>query len=435
MGVGVGIVGTLLHLTETQSFAGFLQIAAAMAAGGYVGYNIAGKVGPTELPQLVAAFHSFVGLAACFVSISGHIEHSPQFYSGVAGSLQTIEMTMIYLGSLIGGVTFTGSIVAFLKLQGSLRSKALELPYKNEINIATGLTALTLGALYMRAGTSADAIIYLVGGTALSFGAGWHLVDSVGGADMPVCVTVLNSYSGWALVCEGFMMNNNLLLMVGTLIGTSGAILTHIMCVAMNRSIANVIFGGYVSKGPAKTYEGEAQITNVEKVVEELVHAENILIVPGYGMAVSSAQYAVAELVRTLRDQGKTVKFAIHPVAGRMPGQLNVLLAEAQVPYDIVHEMEEVEDDMKNFDIALVIGANDTVNPAALDDPNSAIAGMPVIKVWECKQSVMMKRSLAAGYAGVDNPLFFKTNNYMLLGDGKVRCEELRDQVKKHYTQ
>jgi NAD(P) transhydrogenase len=433
VGVGIGVLATILHLSSGMPFSALLQMFGAMGAGGAVGYYIAERVGPTELPQLVAAFHSFVGLAACLVSISGHMQHAPAFLSMDADSMAMIERIMIYFGAIIGGITFTGSIVAFLKLQGSLRSGALALPGKDYINAAWALATLGLFVGYVTNGNAITTLNYLTVATGLSFLAGWHLVDSVGGADMPVCVTVLNSYSGWALVCEGFMMNNNLLLIVGSLIGTSGAILTHIMCVAMNRSIWNVIFGGYTSKGPAMVVTGTHKEAGVEDVVEMLCTAQNVIIVPGYGLAAAQAQYPVSEMTRILRENGVNVRFAIHPVAGRMPGQLNVLLAEAQVPYDIVFEMEEINHDMPQADVALVVGANDTVNPAALIDPNSAIAGMPVIHVWEAKQSVVMKRSLAAGYAGVDNPLFFKENNWMLLGDAKRRCEEMRDGVRKHF--
>jgi NAD(P) transhydrogenase len=433
VGVSLGVLATLLHLSSGMPFSAMLQMFSAMAIGGGVGYYVAERVGPTELPQLVAAFHSFVGLAACLVSISAHMQHAPAMLAIDADSMAMIERIMIFLGAIIGGVTFTGSIVAFLKLQGSMRSGALALPGKDYINAAWGLTTLGLFAGYLTNSNALTTLNYLTIATGLSFLAGWHLVDSVGGADMPVCVTVLNSYSGWALVCEGFMMNNNLLLIVGSLIGTSGAILTQIMCVAMNRSIWNVIFGGYTSKGPAQIVTGTHKEAGVEEVVEMLCTAQNVIIVPGYGLAAAQAQYPVSEMTKLLRDNGINVRFAIHPVAGRMPGQLNVLLAEAQVPYDIVFEMEEINHDMSKCDLALVVGANDTVNPAALTDPNSAIAGMPVIHVWEAKQTVVMKRSLAAGYAGVDNPLFFKENNWMLLGDARKRCEQMRDGVRQHF--
>jgi NAD/NADP transhydrogenase beta subunit len=275
----------------------------------------------------------------------------------------------------------------------------------------------------------------LLAATAVSFFAGWHLTDSVGGADMPVCITVLNSYSGWALVCEGFMMQNNLLLIVGSLVGTSGAILTYVMCVAMNRSIANVLFGGYgaLAKGPKKEVTGVHKESTTGEICAMLCEAQSVIIVPGYGLAVAQGQYPLAEMVKTLQANGVKVRFGIHPVAGRMPGQLNVLLAEAGIPYDIVLEMDEINEDFPETDVAMVLGANDVVNPDAIDDPDSALAGMPVLHVWEAKQCVMMKRSMAAGYAGVDNPLMFKDNNYMYLGDAKKNCEALRDAVKAHF--
>eukprot|EP00669_Euglena_mutabilis_P000198 TRINITY_DN1026_c0_g1_i1.p1 TRINITY_DN1026_c0_g1~~TRINITY_DN1026_c0_g1_i1.p1 ORF type:complete len:1084 (+),score=253.67 TRINITY_DN1026_c0_g1_i1:37-3288(+) len=433
IGAFVGILGTIAMLSNGLPMAVFAQMAGCAAIGGSVGFYIANNIAPTQLPQLVAAFHSFVGLAAVMVSIAAHILEAAHFATNPIGSVQ---MVAIYWGNIIGGVTFTGSIVAFLKLAEMKSSTALSLPGKDYINMATLASALGLFGWYVSPGMTMEAgLTPLLAATALSFAAGWHLTDSVGGADMPVCITVLNSYSGWALVCEGFMMQNNLLLIVGSLVGTSGAILTYVMCIAMNRSITNVLFGGYgaLAKGPKKEVTGTHRETVTAEVCAMLVEAQSVIIVPGYGLAVAQGQYPLAEMVKLLRDNGVNVRFGIHPVAGRMPGQLNVLLAEAGIPYDIVLEMDEINEDFKDTDVAMVLGANDVVNPDAIDDPDSALAGMPVLHVWEAKQSVMMKRSMAAGYAGVDNPLMFKSNNYMYLGDAKKNCEALRDGVKAFY--
>jgi NAD(P) transhydrogenase len=432
VGAFTGILGTVAMLSTTVPVEVFAQMAACSALGGAVGFQIANNIEPTQLPQLVAAFHSFVGLAAVFVSLSGHMIEAAHFATNPLGGVQQFA---IFWGSVIGGVTFTGSIVAFLKLAEMKSSKALSLPGKDLINIATLVATLGLYGCYISPGMTPDnALMPLLAATGLSFAAGWHLTDSVGGADMPVCITVLNSYSGWALVCEGFMMQNSMLLIVGSLIGASGAILTYIMCVAMNRSIANVLFGGYATaKGPARVHTGVHKEATLGEVVGMLTEASEVIIVPGYGLAVAQGQYPLAEMVKTLNENGVRVRFGIHPVAGRMPGQLNVLLAEAGISYDIVLEMDEINDDFKECDVSLVLGANDVVNPDAIDDPDSALAGMPVLHVWEAKQSVMMKRSMASGYAGVDNPLFFKENNWMFLGDAKKNCEALRDAVNAHY--
>lgn len=433
LGVFFGVLGTLAMLSANLPLPLLMQMAGCMTLGGSVGYFIADRAGPTELPQLVAAFHSFVGLAAVLVSLSSHLIEASHFATHPLGGIQQFA---IYWGSVIGGVTFTGSIVAFLKLAEMKSSKALALPGKDIINLATLAGFLGFFGMYISPGmTPESAMTPLLAATGLSFAAGWHLTDSVGGADMPVCITVLNSYSGWALVCEGFMLQNSLLVTVGSLIGTSGAILTYIMCVAMNRSLANVLFGGFgAPKGEARAVTGTHAATNISETVTMLCEASSVVIVPGYGLAVAQGQYPLAEMVKLLVANGIVVRFGIHPVAGRMPGQLNVLLAEAGVDYDLVLEMDEINDDLKNTDVTLVIGANDVVNPSALDDPNSALAGMPVLKVWDAKNSIVMKRSMAAGYAGAENPLFFKENNWMLFGDAKKSCEELRDGVKTFFA-
>jgi NAD(P) transhydrogenase len=429
LGVGTGIVATLgvLHVPAPV----FMQIAAVTAAGGAIGTVISRKMAITDLPQLVAAFHSFVGLAAVLTSVASYMTDYTLIAAG--GATAVIQKTSIYLGALIGGVTFTGSLVAFGKLQGILNSRPLELPNRNMLNVAMAGANVLAMATYMGTSGYATGMTCLAATTLLSFLQGWHLTASIGGADMPVVITVLNSYSGWALCAEGFMLNNDLLTIVGALVGSSGAILSYIMCKAMNRSIVSVIFGGYgtmsTGSGQALKVTGTHTETSNEEVADLLVNSKSVIITPGYGMCVAKAQYAIAELTKMLSEHGVKVRFGIHPVAGRMPGQLNVLLAEAGVPYDVVFEMEEINHDFPETDLAIVIGANDTVNSAALEDPNSLIAGMPVLEVWKAKQVVVMKRSMATGYADVPNPLFYKPNTLMLFGDAKKSCDALKNQV------
>jgi len=432
IGVSSGIAATLGILQPNPEV--LAQMIGTAVAGAGIGTTIAKKIEITDLPQLVAAFHSLVGMAAVLTCVATYIDHFPGFATDPAATM--IKATT-FLGTYIGGVTFTGSLIAYGKLNGNLSSNPLMLPGRHALN--AGLMTANVGAMgYFLMDPSFNTGIAMLGTTATLSGVmGVTLTMAIGGADMPVVITVLNSYSGWALCAEGFMLNNNLMTVVGSLIGASGAILSYIMCVAMNRSLPNVILGGFGTgdTGTGKPMEitGTATVWDVNQTVEAIADAKNIIIVPGYGLAVAKGQYPVAEMVSLLRKKGKNVRFGIHPVAGRMPGQLNVLLAEAGVPYDVVLEMDEINDDFPDTDLALVIGANDTVNSAAEDDPNSIIAGMPVLRVWKSAQSVVMKRSLGVGYAAVDNPIFFNENNAMLLGDAKKSCDGLLNGLKAHY--
>ncbi|KAL3806565.1 hypothetical protein ACHAXA_008694, partial [Cyclostephanos tholiformis] len=425
-GVALGVASTLGHLHP--DFATTAKIAGLMGVGGIAGKYIGDRVEPTSLPQTVAAFHSLVGVAASAAAI-GDYANAP-----IASELDKVHLASIYLASIIGSVTCTGSLVAFGKLDGRLGSAPMNHPARDQINMGLGAATLGAGAVVMGGPELGTGLCALGGALGTSGLLGWHMTASIGGADMPVVITVLNSYSGWALCAEGFMLDMPILTTVGALIGCSGAALTKIMCDAMNRDILSVILGGYGTKasggGEAMKFEGEATTTTVDETCRLLMESESVIIVPGYGLAVAKGQYPLKDMVDTLRKAGKKVRFAIHPVAGRMPGQLNVLLAEAGVPYDIVEELEEINDDFDETDVALVIGANDTVNSAAEDDPNSEIAGMPVLRVWRAKQVIVMKRSLAAGYAGVENPVFLKDNTDMLLGDAKDTCEKLAAGVK-----
>jgi len=432
IGVTAGIASTIGLLSPSPEV--LAQMAGTAGIGGLLGTTIAKKIEITDLPQLVAAFHSLVGMAACLTCFATYLDHYPTFATDPAA---TMIKSALFLGTYIGGVTFTGSLIAYGKLNGNLNSNPLMLPGRHALN--AGLLAANVGAMgYFLVDPSLSVGLAMLGTTATLSGVmGVTLTMAIGGADMPVVITVLNSYSGWALCAEGFMLNNNVMTVVGSLIGASGAILSYIMCVAMNRSLPNVILGGFGtgSTGTGKPMEitGTATVWDVDQTVQAIADSKNIIIVPGYGLAVAKGQYPVAEMVALLRKKGKNVRFGIHPVAGRMPGQLNVLLAEAGVPYDVVLEMDELNDDFPDTDLSLVIGANDTVNSAAEDDPNSIIAGMPVLRVWKSAQSVVMKRSLGVGYAAVDNPIFFNENNAMLLGDAKKSCDGLLAGLKAHY--
>ena len=395
----------------------FALIAAAMAVGAAIGLWRARVVEMTQMPELVAMLHSFVGLAAVLVGYSSFLE------SRDAGTDDKLHLVEVFLGVFIGAVTFTGSIVAFLKLSARIKSSPLMLPARHWLNLAALLVSAALLAWFVQS----HSVLPLILMTVVSLAFGWHLVASIGGGDMPVVVSMLNSYSGWAAAAAGFMLGNDLLIVTGALVGSSGAILSYIMCKAMNRSFFSVIAGGFgqeVSVGADKDY-GEHRETTATEVAELLADASSVVITPGYGMAVAQAQYPVAELTSRLRKKGVNVRFGIHPVAGRLPGHMNVLLAEAKVPYDIVLEMDEINGDLAGTDVVLVIGANDTVNPSAEEDPTSPIAGMPVLEVWKARNVVVFKRSMATGYAGVQNPLFFKDNSQMLFGDAKERVEDI----------
>lgn len=391
-----------------------------MAIGGAIGIFYAKKVEMTEMPELVAILHSFVGLAAVLVGYNSYLD-APE---AATHAEHVIHLVEVFLGVFIGAVTFTGSIVAFGKLRGVISSSPLNLPHKHKMNLAAVVISTLLMIYFVKADGSMFALIVM---TLIAFAFGYHLVASIGGADMPVVVSMLNSYSGWAAAAAGFMLANDLLIVTGALVGSSGAILSYIMCKAMNRSFISVIAGGFgqeiVISGDEE--QGEYRETTAEEVAEMLKNSKSVIITPGYGMAVAQAQYPVHEITDVLRSQGIEVRFGIHPVAGRLPGHMNVLLAEAKVPYDIVLEMDEINDDFAETDTVLVIGANDTVNPAALEDPNSPIAGMPVLEVWNAKNVVVFKRSMNTGYAGVQNPLFFKENTSMLFGDAKESVESI----------
>lgn len=409
--------GTLLPDGATAAL-GVGLLVAAVVVGGAIGLWRARVVEMTGMPELIALLHSFVGLAAVLVGWNGHL-----YADGIAPELVGIHHAEVFIGVFIGAVTFTGSIVAFLKLSGRMSSKPLMLPGKNALNVGALVLFLALTVWYV----ATPSIWLLVAVTVLALALGWHLVASIGGGDMPVVVSMLNSYSGWAAAAAGFLLNNDLLIVTGALVGSSGAYLSYIMCKAMNRSFLSVIAGGFGIEAPrsADAEEGEHHETDAAAVAELLRDARSVIITPGYGMAVAQAQYPVADLTKRLRERGVEVRFGIHPVAGRLPGHMNVLLAEAKVPYDIVLELDEINDDFADTDVVLVIGANDTVNPAAAEDPGSPIAGMPVLHVWEARSVIVFKRSMASGYAGVQNPLFFRDNTQMLFGDAKQRVEDI----------
>ena len=428
-----GIIGILIAIGAT-AFSGTLTTAAAllagaMAIGATIGAYVAAKVEMTEMPELVAILHSFVGLAAVLVGFANYLDPSAHF----TGTDRVIHLIEIYIGVFIGGVTFTGSIVAFGKLRGVISSKPLTLPARHQINFGLILFCLWFLKPFLGAGEVGDGVIFLLLTTGISFFIGWHLVMAIGGADMPVVVSMLNSYSGWAAAATGFMLSNDVLIVVGALVGSSGAILSYIMCRAMNRSFISVILGGFgVEAGTSVADTGPKDVvaTSAEEVADLLSMANEVIIVPGYGMAVAQAQYPVYEITKLLRDKGIKVRFGIHPVAGRLPGHMNVLLAEARVPYDIVLEMEELNHDFPQTDVSLIIGANDIVNPGAQDDPGSPIYGMPVLEVWKAKTCVVLKRSMATGYSGVDNPLFYKSNSRMLFGDAKKSMDAVLEHLR-----
>ena len=435
------IVGMALAVVATM-FGGsghFWLLIPMVAIGGVGGWFAASRVKMTEMPELVAGFHSLVGLAAVFIGLNAHLEAArvgrvlsqglPERLIGFGATLAhktPVELRImkveIFLGVLIGAVTFTGSIVAYLKLAGKTSSKPLILPNRHAINIAAGVACLVLGIVYfMGAGLWAMILVALIAAFI-----GWHLIMAIGGADMPVVISMLNSYSGWAAAAIGFTLSNDLLIVTGALVGSSGAILSYIMCKAMNRNFVSVILGGWGgTTGPAMEIEGEMVSIDVDGVAAMLDDADSVIIVPGYGMAVAQAQQSVSELVKRLRAKNKQVRFGIHPVAGRLPGHMNVLLAEAKVPYDIVLEMDEINHDFPTTDVAIVIGSNDIVNPAAQEDPNSPIAGMPVLEVWKAKHVLVMKRGQGTGYSGIENPLFYKENSRMFYGDAKKSLDLL----------
>jgi NAD(P) transhydrogenase subunit beta len=384
----------------------------------------------TQMPELVALMHSMVGLAAMLVGYATFID--PQASAGFTGAAKAIHEMEIYIGIFIGAVTFSGSIIAFGKLSGRIGGSPLLLPGRHWLNLTGLLVVIWFARAFLNAHSIEEAMVPIIVMTVVALLFGIHMVMAIGGADMPVVVSMLNSYSGWAAAATGFMLSNDLLIVIGALVGSSGAILSYIMCNAMNRSFISVIAGGFGTTaaapkpaGDAAQPAGEVTSVNATETAELLREAKNVIIVPGYGMAVAQAQHTVFEITKFLREKGVNVRFGIHPVAGRMPGHMNVLLAEAKVPYDIVFEMDELNDDFPNTDVTMVIGANDIVNPAAQDDPTSPIAGMPVLEVWKAKTSIVMKRSMASGYAGVDNPLFYKENNRMLFGDAKKMLDEV----------
>jgi H+-translocating NAD(P) transhydrogenase subunit beta len=422
----VGMALAILATVANPNIDAYGLIIVIMLIGGAIGTFLAKRVAMTEMPELVAMLHSFVGMAAVLVGFASYLEDPSLHYQGVERTIHEIE---IYLGVLIGAVTFTGSVVAFGKLRGIITSKPVLLPGRHLFNLALGLVSLGLAFAFVGAESVPSGTWPLLIMTLLAFIFGVHMVMAIGGADMPVVVSMLNSYSGWAAAATGFMLSNDLLIVTGALVGSSGAILSYIMCRAMNRKFLAVISGGF-GGGPVKKKgqadegpQGEVVAISAEETAELLKGAQSVIIAPGYGMAVAQAQYPVAEITSKLRAQGVKVRFGIHPVAGRLPGHMNVLLAEAKVPYDIVLEMDEINEDFHDTDVVLVIGANDTVNPDAQENPDSPIAGMPVLEVWKAKTVVVMKRSMATGYAGVENPLFFKENTRMLFGDAKKSVE------------
>ena len=427
VGMALAVLATVLGPRVSPD--GVAWIVGALVVGGGIGLYAAKVVKMTQMPELVALMHSLVGLAACLVGFASYVDTSIQ----LEGAEKAIHEVEIYVGILIGAVTFSGSLIAFGKLNGKIGGKPLLLPARHWLNLVALLVVIWFGKQFLAAPDVESGMLPLLVMTVIALLFGIHMVMAIGGADMPVVVSMLNSYSGWAAAATGFMLGNDLLIITGALVGSSGAILSYIMCQAMNRNFISVIAGGFGSGGGTPAKKGDAAAEPQGEVVpvsatdtaELLRDAKSVIIVPGYGMAVAQAQHTVNEITKTLRDKGVNVRFAIHPVAGRMPGHMNVLLAEAKVPYDIVMEMDEINEDFPDTDVAIVIGANDIVNPSALEDPSSPIAGMPVLEVWKARHSIVMKRSMASGYAGVDNPLFYKENNRMLFGDAKKMLDEV----------
>ncbi|MDX1458795.1 MAG: NAD(P)(+) transhydrogenase (Re/Si-specific) subunit beta [Marinobacter sp.] len=423
LGMGLALAVTILGIVSNN----YAILLVGMAAGGAIGWYLAKKVEMTQMPELVAILHSLVGLAAVFVGYANALGHGD-----LGGIEKTIHDIETYVGILIGAVTFTGSVAAYLKLSAKISGSPLQLPGRHWFNAGLGVLAIVFGIYFVEGSAAGDGLVWLVAMTVVALVFGVHMVVAIGGADMPVVVSMLNSYSGWAAAAMGFMLGNDLLIVVGALVGSSGAILSYIMCRAMNRKFVNVILGGFgtgSSKGSAPAGSvgdaGDVQPIEAEGVANLLESAKEVMILPGYGMAVAQAQHIVFEIANKLREKGVNVRFGIHPVAGRMPGHMNVLLAEARVPYDIVHEMDEINDDFPKVDVSVVIGANDIVNPAAQEVPDSPIAGMPVLEPWKGKTTIVLKRGMSTGYAGVDNPLFYKDNTRMLFGDAKASVESV----------
>lgn len=436
----LGILGMLIALAATAASGkvaggGYGVLATGIGVGAVIGAVLAARVAMTSMPELVAILHSFVGAAAVLVGFASYLDPNNQL-SGAEAIIHEVE---VYLGIFIGAVTFTGSVIAFGKLRGKIRSKPLMLPGRHWINILMLLACVVFGWQFLTAshGGGVQPLILM---TVLAGVIGIHLVMAIGGADMPVVVSMLNSYSGWAAAAAGFMLSNDLLIITGALVGSSGAILSYIMCRAMNRSFISVILGGFGADegaAPAKRSgepQGEVQSIEARETADLLADAKSVIVVPGYGMAVAQAQYPLWEVAQILRERGTTVRFAIHPVAGRLPGHMNVLLAEAKVPYDVVLEMDEINEDFPETDVVLVIGANDIVNPGALDDASSPIYGMPVLEVWKSKVTIVMKRGMASGYAGVENPLFFMDNTRMLFGDAKKMVDAILTELRSAAT-
>ena len=427
IGMTIAVLATVFGPQVTA--AGIPWIIGCMVVGGSVGLYAARVVRMTQMPELVALMHSLVGVAAMLVGFANYID--PAASSHLTGAEKTIHEIEIYIGILIGAVTFSGSVIAFGKLSGKIGGSPMLLPARHWLNLAGLLIVIYFGREFLHAESVNAGMTALIVMSVIALLFGIHMVMAIGGADMPVVISMLNSYSGWAAAATGFMLSNDLLIVTGALVGSSGAILSYIMCRAMNRHFISVIAGGFGTGGGTPAAAGGAQPAGevnpvlAAETAELLREAKNVIIVPGYGMAVAQAQHTVYEITKHLREKGVNVRFGIHPVAGRMPGHMNVLLAEARVPYDIVFEMDELNEDFPSTDVAMVIGANDIVNPSAQDDPTSPIAGMPVLEVWKAKTSIVMKRSMASGYAGVDNPLFYKENNRMLFGDAKKMLDEV----------